>query len=113
MYTENDILFPHKAIPHLRDLRGAEWAKLVDEILGLPETHEKTLALMLMMVRFNGCISCETDSYRAMKGCVTCSVQMLRRFKGEDQELLQKYEKALRDIRAFADDEPQHHIQTD
>ncbi len=102
MYTNNDILFPHSAISALKDLRGEKWAKLVEHIMSLPENHEETLAFMLTMIRLNGCMSCETDSYRAMRGCAACAIQTLRRFKDEDEQLFAMYEQALKDVRAFA-----------
>ena len=68
MYTSNEILFPYHVIPALRKLRGPQWHDLVERILKLPETHEETLAFMMMMIRLNGCMACETDSYRAMRG---------------------------------------------
>lgn len=102
MYTSNDILFPRHVIPSLKNLRGAVWATLVERVSVLPETHEETIALMLLMVRLNGCLACETDSYRAMRGCTACAQQTLRRFKGDDSELVELFEKALKDVRAFA-----------
>lgn len=102
MYSDNDILFPHHVIPSLKDLRGDEWADLVERISKLPENHEDTLAFMLMMIRLNNCMGCETDSYRAMRGCTSCAHQTLRRFKGEDSELLQMFQKAVKDVRLFA-----------
>lgn len=102
MYTNNDILFPHNAIPVLRNLRGDKWATLVDHILTLAENHEETLGFMLLMIRLNGCMNCETDSYRAMRGCPACAIQTLRRFKDDDEQLFAMYEQALRDVRAFA-----------
>ena len=99
MYTQNEILFPHTAIRHLRDARGDEWQALVDEILALPETHENTLAFMLMMIDINGCLECETDSYRAMRGCNLCAQQTLRRYKGTDASLIEKFEFALQRVR--------------
>lgn len=101
MYTDNELLFPHQVIKSLRGLRGPEWDTLVERITQLPETHEETLAFMLMMVRLNGCMACETDSYRAMRGCTACSQQTLRRYKGEDSELLELYQDALEDMQAF------------
>lgn len=112
MYTENALLFPHDVIPTLRSLRGQEWTKLVDRIVKLPETHEETLAFMLMMIRLNGCLACETDSYRAMRGCAACAHQTLRRFKGDDQELIEMFNHAVADIRVFADHRPEINIQT-
>jgi hypothetical protein len=102
MYTSNDILFPRNVIPALKNLRTPEWRDFVERIANLPETHEETLAFMLMMIRLNGCMSCETDSYRAMRGCTACAQQTLRRFKGNDSELFELFHKALKEIRTFA-----------
>jgi hypothetical protein len=101
MYTKNELMFPHHVIPLLRDLRGAEWRNLVDKVLSVPETDEQCLAFMLMMVRLNGCMACETDSYRAMRGCDACAIQTLRRYKGPDRELLRVYQQALDDLRKY------------
>lgn len=111
MYTDNALLFPHHAIRALRQSRGAAWRKLVDRVASLPETHEETLAFMLMMIRLNGCTGCETDSYRAMRGCPACALQTLRRYKGSDEEILLAYHQALEDIREFADSNPPLGIQ--
>lgn len=102
MYTNNDILFPHHVIPSLRDLRGEQWAELIDHIMSLPENHEDTLGFMLMMIRLNGCMNCETDSYRAMRGCTACAIQTLRRFREDDSELFEMYETAKKDVRSYA-----------
>src|SRR5215475_2815211 len=102
MYTNNEILFPYHVIPALRNLRGPQWRELVERVLTLPETHEETLALMLLVVRLDGCMICETDSYRAMRGCAGCAVQTLRRHKGDDEELIELFEQALDDVRNFA-----------
>ncbi len=99
MYTNNQLLFPHHIIPQLRDLRGADWSRLVDRVVQVSEDHEESLAFVLMMIRLNGCMGCETDSYRAMRGCDACAVQTLRRFKGMDHELLEIYQQALADVR--------------
>ncbi len=99
MYTKNELMFPHYAIAHLRDSRGEAWGQLVERVANLPETHEEVLAFMLMMIRLNGCLPCETDSYRAMRGCTMCSLQSLRRYKGPDEELLSMYDRALADVR--------------
>jgi hypothetical protein len=106
MYAENELLFPHHVIPALKKLRGARWQALVEHIMTLPEYHEETLAFMLMMIRLNGCVPCETDSYRAMRGCAACAIQTLRRHKGNDDELMSAFEQALADVRHFADTRP-------
>lgn len=102
MYTNNEILFPHHVIPSLRKLRGAEWQALVERIVKLPETHEETLAFMMMMIKLDGCMACETDSYRAMRGCAACAIQTLRRYKGDDAELVNQFYAALEEVRKFA-----------
>lgn len=101
MYTNNELMFPHYAIPRLRDARGAAWSALIDRLSTLPETHEEVLAFMLVMIRLNGCLPCETDSYRAMRGCSICTLQTLRHFKGSDDELLTMYQEALVDMRRY------------
>ncbi len=106
MYTDNELFFPEHVIPQLANLRGPQWCELVERIIPLPETHEEKLAFMLMMTRFNGCATCETDSYRAMRGCTACAVQTLRRYKGPDEALLAAFAEALADVRAFAIQHP-------
>lgn len=101
MYTKNQLMFPFHVIPALRDLRGAEWRDLIDQVLSVPENDERSLAFVLMMVRLNGCMACETDSYRAMRGCDVCAIQTLRRYKGSDRELLHVYQQALEDVRRY------------
>jgi hypothetical protein len=53
---------------------------------------------MLMVIRLNNCMACETDSYRAMRGCHACAIQTLRRYKGTDEELLKAYQDALIEV---------------
>lgn len=101
MYTNNELMFPHHAIGRLRDIRGESWRRLVDRVAALPETHEEVLGFMLLMIRLNGCLPCETDSYRAMRGCTMCALQTLRRFKDSDETLLQMYREALADVREY------------
>ena len=111
MYTDNALMFPNNVIPSLKKLRGPEWEALVDRVMGLTEFHDETLAFMLMMVRLNGCVGCETDSYRAMRGCAACVHQTLRRYKGQDAELIAVFEQALLDVRKFAEAHPRLGIQ--
>lgn len=101
MYMQNSLLFPREAIRSLRCSRGEKFAKLVDHVCGLPECHEEILAFMLMMIQLNGCVSCATDSYRAMNGCGVCAVRVLKRFKGSDQDLIDRYEDALNEVRLY------------
>ena len=99
MYTDNEILFPHYAIPALRNTRGMAWTQLIDHVSGKTETSVEVIALMSMMIELNGCLGCETDSYRAMRGCTACAQQTLRRYKGSDEELICMYEESVAKIR--------------
>ncbi len=99
MYMQNSLLFPREAIRSLRCSRGEQFAKLVDHVCTLPDCHEEVLAFMLMTIQLNGCVSCATDSYRAMNGCSVCALRVLKRFKGNDQDLLDRYADALNEVR--------------
>lgn len=110
MYTKNEIFFPHYVIASLKALRGPQWNQLVERVLSLDEHHEETLAFILLMIRLNGCMSCETDSYRAMRGCCACAQQTLRRYKGDDDELITLYQKALADVKEFSRQNFKFHI---
>lgn len=104
MYMQNALLFPRESIRALKNVRGPRFAQLVDHVSQLPECHEETLAFMLMMIQLNGCVSCATDSYRAMNGCSLCAYRVLKRFKGSDDDLFDRYQGALREIRLFKSD---------
>ncbi len=101
MYANNEIMFPNYVIPLLRDMRGEEWRHLIDRVVDLPPSHPEMIAFVLMMIRLNGCMECETDSYRAMRGCAICTTQTLRRYHGADRELLRAYDMALVDVQAY------------
>jgi hypothetical protein len=110
VYTSNELMFPHHAIPALRGARGPQFQALVERVSASSQCHEDTLAFMFMMMRLNGCAPCETDSFRAMRGCLPCAVQTLRRYKGSDEELIALFEQALREVRQFALLHPQYGV---
>jgi hypothetical protein len=105
MYYQTEMLFPPRVIPTLRGLRGREWQKLVDRVAALPEMHPDKLAFMLTMIRVDGCLRCDADSYRAMRGCELCARQMIRRFKGTEKDLLELFEQAQKDVLAYLEAE--------
>jgi hypothetical protein len=106
VYADNELLFPPYVIPTLRNLRGDQWRDLVDRVAALPQDHPDSLAFSLMMMRLDGCLTCETDSFRAMRGCTACAQQVLRRHKGSEAELLKRYQKALQDVKAYLASRP-------
>ena len=101
MYVNTEIMFPPSVIPALRDACGPGWRALVDKVAGLPDTHPESLAFSLMMIRLDGCLECETDSFRAMRGCTACALQTVRRYRANERELLRLYQAALADVRAY------------
>ena len=101
MYPKAELLFPPRLISSLRNLRGPEWAELVDQVTKLPETDPYSLAFTLMMIRLDGCIKCHEGSFRYMRGCQLCATQTVVQFKGPDADLVALYQKAQRDIDAY------------
>lgn len=105
MYPDSEILFPPRCIPQLRDLRGPQWQDLIRQIAALPHNHEEVLAFGLMMIKLGSCLTCDLDSYRASLGCCTCARRTVSGFKSDDTMLLELYQKALNEVRAFIEKE--------
>ncbi len=53
------------------------------------------------MIRLAGCLTCHSDSFRAIRGCTTCSKTAIQRFRGSDHELNELIELAKTEILAF------------
>src|SRR3954454_4391678 len=96
-----EMIFPSRVIPALRNLRGKDWQSLVDQIIDQPEDAPEVLAFSLMMIRLTSCMSCHSDSYRAMRGCTNCASQTVARFKGSDEDLIKQWQVARDDIMAY------------
>ncbi|MBN2555659.1 MAG: hypothetical protein JXA97_06940 [Anaerolineales bacterium] len=108
MYAQNALLISPVVIARLRGERGPLWQELVERVITLPQDDPESLALSLTLIKINGCLNCETDSYRAMRGCTACSRQMLHRFKGSDEKLLKCYADALLDVRVYLESHELH-----
>jgi hypothetical protein len=103
MYNEDtELLFPSRVIGELRNEHGGGWAELVDQVKETSPDDPNHLAFVLMMVRINGCTSCNADSFRAMRGCTQCALQNVRRHKGGETELLKSYDRARKEADKFA-----------
>lgn len=99
MYREDtDLLFPMRVAPELRELRGEVWKELVDRALLAPDGSIDRLAFTLLLVRLCSCMTCYPDSYRALRGCTICAVQIVRRYRGDDQELVVLFDEARHEI---------------
>jgi hypothetical protein len=94
VYGSYHLLFPPHLIATLRGVRGEEWARLVDRLSPLPETHPDALAFSMMIIQLNNCVTCEMDSYRAQRGCVACARHAVVSYKGNDKQLLKLFDAA-------------------
>jgi len=100
---DTELIFPIRAIPLLSGLRGDRWNILIKRISGDASVVEK-LAFILMMVRLDGCTTCNTHSFRAMRGCSICAKQAIKRYKGSDEDLIKSFEKARTEVEKYIKD---------
>jgi hypothetical protein len=99
MYNpDTDLLFPARVIPALADLRGDEWRTLVEGLQDRPSDDPEVVNFVWMMIGLNSCLGCDADSFRAMRGCTDCAQQAIRRYKGQDAQLIRKFEKAQDEV---------------
>ena len=96
--TDTELLFPSRVIANLRTLRGDVWCTLIDQITQQEPTSSAYAAFVLMMVRLGGCISCNADSFRAMRGGTQCAHQTVRRFHGPDEELVELFQQTKLEV---------------
>jgi len=98
VYPRSEILFPHRSMQALRNLRGRKWQKLVEHVANLPETDEESLAFSLMMIRICDCLNCDLGSYKASLGCSACARRAISAVKEPDEVLLKRFEQAKREV---------------
>jgi hypothetical protein len=96
--NEIDLLFPSRAIEALQSLRGESWQSLIAQLIELEPTSLDRIAFVLFMVRIGGCTSCQSDSFRAMRGCIQCASTTIKRFRGNDQNLIDLFNEAKKDV---------------
>jgi len=101
MYPDSEILFPPRCIPQLRELRGPKWQRIVERATFLPHNHPEVLAFGHLMIKLGSCLTCDLDSYRASLGCCTCARRTISGFKGDDEELISRYEDALAEVNKY------------
>ena len=103
MYPDSEILFAPHCIPELRDLRGPDWAELVERIGSLPDGHIDVLGFSLLVVGLSSCLTCDLDSYRATLGCCTCAQRSVSGFKGDDHELIALFQEKRTTVCEYLD----------
>ncbi|HLE29531.1 MAG TPA: hypothetical protein VI793_15500 [Anaerolineales bacterium] len=99
--SDTEMLFPSRVIPSLKRLRGPAWRHLVEEVEQEEDGDEDNLAFGLMMIRLNGCLTCQSDSYKAMRGCTACAQQMICRFKDSDEALIKLFKQAKQEVNEY------------
>jgi hypothetical protein len=102
MYNaDTELLYPMRVTPSLRNVRDEKWCALIDRVTSKESSTKEQLAFTLMMVKLDGCVNCNTDSFRAMRGCTQCAKQNIKRFRGNDDELFDQYEQAANDVEKY------------
>lgn len=99
--SDTEILFPMRVAPALRELRGEAWSEVVEHACRAPDGSAEQLAFTLLLIRLGGCLTCHTDSYRGMRGCTACASTVIRRYRGDDSELLALFQRALEDVSVY------------
>lgn len=103
--SDTEILFPMRVAPQLRDLRGSMWRATIDRACNSEDASLDQLALTMVMIQLAGCLSCHSDSYRAIRGCTNCATATIRRFRGDDGDLKQLIDGAKGEILELAPQE--------
>jgi hypothetical protein len=96
--SETEVVFPLRFAINLKDLKGKKWSELISRISMEDLEFDRRLAFSWMMVQLCNCASCNADSFRAMRGCIQCSSQAIRRFHGNEDDLIRLYEKYSQEI---------------
>ncbi|NPV75992.1 MAG: hypothetical protein HPY59_06395 [Anaerolineae bacterium] len=99
--SDTELLFPLRIIPNLGELRNAPWRDLVERVSSADASEVDQYAFVLMMTRLGGCVTCNADSFRAMRGCTVCAHQTIRRFRGSDKDLLEQFDQCKKEVENF------------
>lgn len=97
---DTELIFPIRILPLLKDLRGEIWKQTITEVI---ETNDlvSQVGITILMIKIAGCITCNADSYRAIRGCTSCSQQAIKRHKVTDKELNQFFKKSCKKVKLF------------
>jgi len=84
---DTELVFPIRVLPHLKHLRSEIWESITEKVIERPNDLSNQMAFTLMMTKIAGCLTCDSDSFRAIRGCTLCTQQALKRYRGSDKEL--------------------------
>jgi hypothetical protein len=99
--SDTELLFPLRVVPTLGGVRGAEWQALLDRVSAPNAALADQVGFVLLMVRMDGCVGCNADSFRAMKGCTQCARQNIKRHRASDKELVEMFEQTRKEAEIF------------
>jgi hypothetical protein len=99
--SDTELLFPLRVVSSLGGIRGAEWQELLDRVSAPEATLADQVGFVLLMVRMDGCVGCNADSFRAMKGCTQCARQNIKRHRGTDRDLVELFEATRKEAEIF------------
>ena len=105
--SDTELLFPLRVVPALSDLRGSECQMLLQRIASPDASLADQIGFVLMMVRIDGCVGCNADSFRAMKGCTLCARQNLKRYRGSDKEFVELFEQTRKEVELYLEKKSQ------
>ncbi len=101
MYNEDtEMLFPLRVVPSLIGLRGDGWDQLLADVVKADDPI-KQKAFVLLMVRLGGCLTCNADSFRAMKGCTQCAQRTVKRIRDDDEKLIRQFQSNCEEVKVF------------
>ena len=106
IYARSELLFPHRYVSALSEVRGAQWQALVTRICVLPEDDVESLGFCYLLVDMCGCLRCDMNSYKASLGCRQCACRAIASFKGSDADLHAWFERARGKVRAAMAGDP-------
>ncbi len=98
---DTDFIFPMRIANGLRSLRSLAWQNLVDRVSAQDADFIDQAAFTLMMVRINGCSGCSVNTFRGMRGCTQCAKLNVRRYRGDDEILLEQFKQSRIEVEKY------------
>jgi hypothetical protein len=102
MYNpDTDLLFPPRILPALADLLDTAWEELINCVIVAGPGSLEQVAFILMMARMNNCVTCNSNSYRAINGCTICTKQSLKHFSDTDETLNEMFHTTREEVKQY------------
>ncbi|HEY60822.1 MAG TPA: hypothetical protein G4N92_09115 [Anaerolineae bacterium] len=98
---DTELVFPLRVLPMLRSFRGEKWRQIIDKVISGDANIIEETAISMVMMDVTGCLTCNSDSFRALKGCTKCAEHALRKSKCSDQDLLERFKTAKERVKVF------------